>query len=165
MTIIVATRDFIAADSKLSRTGGGSSLTVGKIFRRKGGGLFATAGDCRRTYHFEKSMRRAREPEPLECLEDEDFEAVVLLPDKRLIFYDSDYSPAPVAEESVAIGGPVQVVRSWMLHDTPPILALQRAIEVDSGCGYPITVAYLDGRTDLIDEAGNVTHVTGKKKR
>lgn len=158
MTIIVATRDRVVADSRLSYTDGtGLPVTIGKVFKRRGGGLFATAGDCRRTYHFEKAMRRGRDPQSLDCLEDEECDAVVLMPDGTLVTYDTDFCPAPIAEPWCVIGGPVQVAQSWLLHDASPEVAIARCIEVDQGCGYPIQIAHLDGHFELLFEDGTIT--------
>ena len=160
MTIIVATRDRVVADSRLSyKDGSGLPVTIGKVFKRKGGGLFATAGDCRRTYHFEKAMRRGKDPEGLDCLEDESCDAVLLLPDGTLIMYDTDYCPTPIAEPWAVIGGPVQVAESWLMHGATPEDAIARCIQVDFGCGFPIQVARLDGSFELVWESGEVTRV------
>lgn len=165
MTIIVATREFIAADSRLSIEGG-ETATIGKIFKRRGGGLFATAGDSRRTHHFEKAMKKGREPDELDLLENEDFDAILLLPDRSLVRFDTNFAPFPVGESWVAVGAPSQVVRSWIINRADPVTALRRAIEVDSGCGYPITIAYLSGRIELMDHDGKITVVaSGKRKR
>lgn len=163
MTIIVATREFIAADSRL--TDGEKTVTVGKIFKRKGGGLFASAGDSRRTHHFDHALRDGKEPSALEVLENEDFEAVLLKADKSLVFYDSNFASFPVGENTLTLGCAAKVARSWLLNGADPITAIRRAIEVDPGCGWPITVAYLDGRVDVIDENGDVEHVNLKRKK
>ena len=157
MTIGIATRKFVAADSRLSFGTTDAPLTVGKIFTRRGGGLFVTAGDSRRTRHFEVAMKSGKEPKELEILEDESFEAAVLMPDSELIVYDTNFAPFPVGEDCIVIGSGCTVARSWMLNGADEITAIRRCIEVDTGCGYPIVVAYLNGRVDLIDENGNVT--------
>jgi hypothetical protein len=152
MTIIVATRDFIAADSRLSFGDDDASLTVGKIFKRRGGGLFATAGDSRLTNAFEEAMKAGRRPKPLEVLEDECFEAVLLTPQRELICYDVNFAPFPFGEAWLALGGPRQVARSWLMNGADPVGAIRRCIEVDRGCGFPILIAHLDGSHELIEQ-------------
>lgn len=158
MTICFANREFIATDSRLSfEPGSAKPLTVGKIFKRKGGGIFTTAGDCRRTSHLERALSRGCRPDPLEVLEGEDSDGLLLMPGGELIFFDTDFGSFPVGDEYVVIGAPVAVVESWLLHGADPITAIKRAIEVDPSCGYPIQVAYPDGRFELVDEDGTVT--------
>jgi hypothetical protein len=62
MTVIVATRDRMVSDSRLSF--GDTHYNVGKIFRLPDGGLMATAGDGRLTYQFERRSSRARSRSP-----------------------------------------------------------------------------------------------------
>lgn len=146
MTIAIVTPTMIVADSRLSNGIGTRPLTVGKVFPRKGGGLFVTTGDSRRTAHFEKAMIAGKDPEPLEVLEDEDFDAALLKADGTIVYYDSNFSPFPVAERWLSIGGPELVADSWMQHGADAILAVARCIEVHNGCGYPIQVVPLKGK-------------------
>lgn len=166
MTIIVATREFIAADSLLGSTDAGdSTLTVVKVMRRRGGGLFATCGDSRRTHHFEKAVCGGREPAPLDLLEDEDFAAVLLMPDKGLVYFDTNFAPFPFGEDWLAIGCAQQLARSWMKHGEAQnlrdraVTAIARSIEEDKRCGFPILVSRLDGASELIFEDGQVQKI------
>ena len=84
MTTIATDRKCISADSML--TWGTNTYTVGKIFRRKDGALFATAGDTYLTDAFEKAMMgnpgSTLEPPPKPDLFDEvpTFQGMLLLP-------------------------------------------------------------------------------------
>ena len=80
MTIAIVVADMIVADSRLCGAIGQRPLTVGKIFHRKGGGIFTTAGDSRRTAHFEKAFSVGKDPDPLEVQDDESFDAALLKP-------------------------------------------------------------------------------------
>lgn len=152
MTIAIVLPDMIVADSRLSNGIGTRPLTVGKIFRRKGGGLFVTTGDSRRTSHFEKAMVTGREPEPLDESSGECFDGALLKPDGSIVYYDCSFSAFPISEGWLAIGGPELVADSWMRHgegETPKdraLLAVSRCIEVHNGCGYPIQVVPLKGK-------------------
>lgn len=146
MTIAIVLPTMIVADSRLSLGVGTRPLTVGKIFHRKGGGLFVTTGDSRRTSHFERAMVRGREPEPLEELEGESFDGALLRPDGTIVYYDVSFAPFPVAEPWISLGGPELVADSWMRHGADPILAVARCIEIHDGCGYPIQVMPLKGK-------------------
>lgn len=153
MTIAIVLSDMIVADSRLSNGIGTRPLTVGKIFRRRGGGLFVTTGDSRRTAHFEKAMVEGIDPEPLDQLEEESFDGALLKPDGSIVYFDASFAPFPIAEQWLAIGGPELVADSWMRHGpgaTPKeraLLAVARCIEVHNGCGYPIQVVPLKGKS------------------
>jgi hypothetical protein len=143
MTIIVATRDRMVSDSRLSF--GDSNYEVGKIFRLPGGGLMATAGDGRFTYQFERAFMAGEEPEAVEGKDDEDFEGVILHPDGTLILYDKAYSPNPVGNPYIVIGGgqATGAALTWLKHDESPEVAVARAIEVDTSCGGPVVTVML----------------------
>lgn len=152
MTVALILRDRILADSRLNDEN--QPLTVGKIFKRKGGGLFVTAGDSRLTYSFERAMCRGKEPVAVDYEDDEDdeeFDGALLTKDRAIVVYDKNFAPFLVSEPWVALGSAYDVVRSWMLHDADPVDAMRRAIEVDRQCGFPIVVAHLDGRFEIIE--------------
>lgn len=146
MTIAIVSSEMIVADSRLCGGIGERPLTVGKIFHRKGGGIFTTTGDSRRTAHFEKAMSAGKEPEPLEVQEDESFDGVLLKPDGKIVYFDLNFAAFPVSEKWIAVGGPELVASSWMMNNATPIQAVARCIEVHNGCGYPIQVVPLKGK-------------------
>jgi hypothetical protein len=143
MTVIVATRDRMVSDSRLSF--GDTHYNVGKIFRLPDGGLLATAGDGRLTYPFEKAFLAGEEPEPIEAEDDEDFEGVILSPEGVLTLYDKAYSPNPVGNPHIVIGGgqATGAALSWLKHNATPEEAVARAIEVDTSCGSPVVTVML----------------------
>lgn len=143
MTIVVATRDRMVSDSRLSF--GDTNYEVGKIFRMPDGGLLATAGDGKLTYPFEKCFLVGKEPDPVEAEDDQDFEGVILRPDGVLILYDKAYSPNALGNPYVAIGGgqATGAALSWLKHGATPEEAVARAIEVDTGCGGPVVTVML----------------------
>lgn len=146
MSIGIVLPDRIVADSRLSSGVGTRPLTVGKIFHRKGGGLFVTTGDSRRTAHFERAMTQGKEPELLEELDGESFDGALLKADGTIVYYDSSFSPFPVSEKWLSVGGPELVADSWMMHCGDPVLAVAKCIEVHNGCGWPIQVVPLKGK-------------------
>lgn len=146
MTIAIVLADMIVADSRLCGGIGERPLTVGKIFHRKGGGIFTTTGDSRRTAHFEKAMVAGKDPEPLDVSDDESFNAALLKPDGSIIYYDLNFAAFPVSEKWVSMGGPELVADSWMMNGASAIQAVARCIEVHTGCGYPIQVVPLKGK-------------------
>lgn len=150
MTIIIATREFIATDSRL--VDDNNPLTVGKIFKKRGGGLFATAGDSRRTHAFEKALKSGKAPPDLEILEDENFEAVLLTPKGELHVFDSNFAGFQVAEPWVVCGSGHLVAKSWMINGADVVTAIRRVIQVDKNCGYPIVVVPLKGKPQIIQE-------------
>lgn len=145
MTIIVATRDRIVSDSRLSY--GDAHYTVGKIFRCPDGSLLATAGDDRLTHPFEKAYASGEVPEPLEVGEDEHFEGVILKPDGALTLHTASYSPYPVGDEHVVLGNDTAVgAATYILkHGGSPEEAVAGAIEVDPSCGGRIVTVMLHG--------------------
>lgn len=147
MTIIVATRDRMVSDSRLSY--GESHYEVGKIFRLKDGSLMATAGDGRLTYTFEKACLIGIEPELPERQDDEEFEGVVLKPDGTLTLYDDAYSPNVVGNPFVVIGSSQAAGAAiWRLkHDASPEEAVAAGIEVDNSCGGRIVTVMLHDKT------------------
>lgn len=160
MTIAIVLPDRIIADSRLSGGVGERPLTVGKVFRRKGGGLFVTTGDSHRTAAFERAMSAGQAPAVLQ--EDgEGFDGAVLQPDGRIVYYDASFAPFPIAETWLALGGPELVANSWMAHlpgelSERAVLAVARCIEVHDGCGYPIQVVPLKGKPYQIEGPGAV---------
>lgn len=150
MTIIVATRDRIVADSRL--VGGDNCYnTVCKIFRRRRDrALFATAGDSRLTDAFERAHRAGKIPEALEAREDEDFEGVILSKD-RLELVDKNFASFDVGEHYVILGSSWMVAKSWILNNATPEDAVRRVIEVDAHCGFPIVVAPLHGPVSILE--------------
>lgn len=144
MTIIVASRDRIVSDSRL--TAGDIYYDIGKIFRLKDGSLLATAGDDRLTYAFEKAFCAGVEPEAMEKEEDEEFEGVILNPRGDLILYTGpSFSPYGVANSHVVLGNPTAVgaARTWLKHNATPEEAVARAIEIDPTCGGRIVTVML----------------------
>lgn len=150
MTIIVATCDRLVADSRLVG-GEGCYHTVCKIFRRKKDrALFATAGDSRLTDRFERALRAGKEPAPPDAESEEEFEAAILARD-GLILVDSNFAHFQVSEGVVILGAAWKVAKSWILNGATPEDAVRRVIEVDEGCGFPIVVAHIDGRVEVLE--------------
>lgn len=140
MTVALILPDRIVSDSRLVWT---KDHTVGKIFRRPDGALFTTAGSSRHTYAFEKAMLAGEEPEYLELLDDEEFQAAVLLPNGTIVVYDENFTPSTVGEPWTAIGSGEDVARSWYMHGHPPELCLERVFEVRTDCGGPVVTVML----------------------
>lgn len=150
MTVALVLRDRILADSRVNDEN--QPLTVGKIFKRRDGSLFVTAGDSRLTYPFERALIKGKQPEPVDSEDDEGFDGVLLTKKKEIIVYDKNFAPFPVSEPWVAIGSGYNVVRSWLKNGADPITAMRRAIQVDKDCGYPIQIAFLNGKTQTVNE-------------
>lgn len=155
MTIAIVLPDRIVADSRLSGGIGERPLTVGKIFRRKGGGLFVTTGDSHRTAAFELAMSAGKDPGVL-TEEGEGFDGALLRPDGSIVYYDASFARFPIAENWLALGGPELVANSWMAHlpgelAERAVVAVARCIEVHDGCGYPIQVVPLTGKPYQIE--------------
>lgn len=148
MTVALILKDRIVSDSRLNW--GDTHHTVGKIFRRKDGALFTTAGDSRLTYSFERQMMAGDSPEPPEFREnaDEEFEGVVLLPNGQIVTYDENFSPSNIAEDFTAIGSGGDVARSWLLAGLDPEKCIEKVFEVRNDCGPPVvTVMLRDGKS------------------
>lgn len=147
MTIIVASRDRIVSDSRL--TSGDVYYTVGKIFRLSDGGLLASAGDDRLTYAFEKAYLAGEEPEPIDPGDGEhQFEGVILRPSEPptlTLFTGPSFSPYPVGDEHVVLGNwmGVGAARYCLKHGRSPEEAVAAAIEVDPACGGQIVTVML----------------------
>lgn len=145
MTVALVLPDRIVSDSRMP---GPPHFTVGKIFRHPCGGLFVTAGNTRLTYPFEKAMQAGKDPEPMEMLEDESFEAALLLPDSRIVLYDDNFTPAYISEPWTTIGSGGEIARSWytnrMRYGLAPEDCLERVFEVRDDCGPPIVTVTLE---------------------
>lgn len=155
MTVAIVLPDRIVADSRLTGGVGEIPLTVGKVFKRKGGGIFATAGDSYRTAAFERALSAGLEP-TVATEEGEGFSGALLKPDGSMLYYDASFAPFPIAKQWLCIGGPELVAESWMLHlpgslAERALVAVARCIEVHNGCGYPIQVVPLKGKPYQIE--------------
>lgn len=144
MTVALVLPDRIVSDSRMP---GPPHMTVGKIFRHPCGGLFVTAGNTRLTYQFEKAMQAGGDPEPMEVLEDEEFEAILLLPDARIVTYDENFTPAFIGESWATIGSGGELARSWWMHakqyQLTPEDCIDRVFEVRDDCGPPVVTVML----------------------
>lgn len=149
MTVALVMRDRILADSRLSDEN--QDLTVGKIFRRRDGGLIVSAGDSKLTHPFETAMARGRVPAPIDY-DEELFDGVLLTKAREIVVYDRNFAPFKVSEPWVAIGSGYNVVRSWLKNGADPVTAVRRAIEVDKECGYPIQIVHLNGKTETVNQ-------------
>jgi len=140
MTIIVATRTAVYADSRLNWEGYG--IAVQKVFRAPCGSIYATAGGGRMTEQFERFARLGDFTPDFPDVE-EDFAAVVLSKEGLFIF-DSAFARYPVAQEWVAIGSAGETATRALLRGSTPEQALEEVFSAHSDCAGPIQMMTLE---------------------
>jgi hypothetical protein len=138
MTVIVANRELMAADSLL--TGGGAPVRTRKIFRVHGH-LFGVCGhweDCQRFLQFLRSGGKDRPK-----FTDEDTFCALELHPKGLNYWSSACIPTPLDDTFYAIGSGAPAALGAMEMGASPRKAVEVACKYEEHCGPPVRTAKL----------------------
>lgn len=144
MTVIVANRELMASDSRVTAEDG-FFYTAPKIFVAKDGsivGAAGDAGDCSRFVEWAVGGFRAAKPK----FGEDAVEAIVLRKD-GLYYFQPDY-PAPerINDPYIAIGIGGQAGMIAMKHLSDPVAAVEEVFSVNHLCGPPVQVLRLSDK-------------------
>lgn len=146
MTIIVASLELMASDSRVSSEDG-SFYTAKKIFIAKDGAIVGAAGDggdCSRFVEWAQGGWRTRPKFSTSSSNDEESMEALILRKDGLYYFAPDYpSPEKLEDPFHAIGSGAKAAMVAMRFEPDPIRAVERVFEVDHNCGPPIQVIHL----------------------
>ena len=146
MTTIVANRDMIVSDSKVSLAHKGIWYPASKLIRGPGlvAGASGDGGDCTRFLKWAAGGCKPKdEPKWRDTTSEDQVLALVLKEDGIYAFSVGDPEPELVDADFFAIGSGGKAARVAMKYGADPIQALHDAIEVDLWSGGKVQVLHL----------------------
>lgn len=141
MTTIVATRDAMYSDSKVSIDSLNLSYPTDKIFRCKDGSIAGAAGnggDCSRFLEWAKDGFKGKEPTWKSTGKDDDYVIGLVLRDDGIYIWMPGDPLEKINADFFAVGSGGKPARVAMLLGKTPEEAMALVFEVDPGSGGPL---------------------------
>jgi len=150
MTVIVANRELMVSDSRVTIEHKGFTYPATKIVRcgERLVGASGNGGDCTRFLRWAEKDFKGAEPKWTEAQGSED-SVIGMVLDKTGIYLWNTGDPEPelVNADAWAIGSGGKAARAAMKLGLDPIKAAEMACEIDDfWCGPPLQIHRLDGK-------------------
>jgi ATP-dependent protease HslVU (ClpYQ) peptidase subunit len=143
MTTIIATQDGMWSDSAMAT--GNIQTQVRKIFRVRGH-LIGLAGHSHIGSEFLAKFRKSNSP-ARKREENDEFQAVVLFKDGRLLHFDESFGWDEISEPYIAIGSGAPFAITAMDCGATPEQAIEIAAKRDGDTRLPVQFESLDERS------------------